>query len=403
MAEIEKTISSFSLVGRIKLNKSDEKKNSFRLNQTNKAGTWMSSFMSFGVDCGTECGVVYASCQDGHSLTSDSYKNFYKRDETGKASEQITVQYSEKDTFDTEQLNSYDGYTLGLKSSADQKTLDHHRFVFGEDFIQAVYDNINDGDVVRVQGTLSYYRNPENGEVTINKNINKIMLSTVTEDKFNATFYMQALIDSETVGQPNKKDKVYPLYVKVCDYVGKVGNKVYKQMGCYSIKILYDYSDINQEDEAGKKRLYNIIKYGFSVEKKDSVDLITIEGKFIEGTPVKEIKIEDYPMDTQKMYSLGLISEEQLKGIAATGNREKNMYFTTFVMDPTEKGVKREKNKYKKSDIVMIQDLEPKEILEEPTNIVNKKNDDLSNIAIETNEDEEAEFYANLFNSLDED
>ena len=131
--------------------------------------------------------------------------------------------------------------------------------------------------------------------------------------------------------------------------------------------------------------------------------MITIEGKFIEGTPVKEINIEDYPMDTQKMYSLGLISEEQLKGIAATGNREKNMYFTTFVMDPTEKGVKREKNKYKKSDIVMIQDLEPKEILEEPTNIVNKKNDDLSNIAIETNEDEEAEFYANLFNSLDED
>ena len=132
------------------------------------------------------------------------------------------------------------------------------------------------------------------------------------------------------------------------------------------------------------------------MEKKDSVDLITIEGKFIEGTPVKEIKIEDYPMDTQKMYSLGLISEEQLKGIAATGNREKNMYFTTFVMDPTEKGVKREKNKYKKSDIVMIQDLEPKEILEEVTSTSNKNDDTLADIAIETNEDEDA-FIKTLF------
>ena len=117
------------------------------------------------------------------------------------------------------QLQSYDGFTLGLGVQGDNKTSTVKKYVFEEDFIKAVRDNIKDGDKVRVLGHLTYYRNPEDGTVTITKQIQSVYLSRVEDEKFSATFNMSVLIDEHTVGQPNAKDRVIPLFVKVCDHV----------------------------------------------------------------------------------------------------------------------------------------------------------------------------------------
>lgn len=409
MAKVARTNSAFTLVGKIKLDTTSEdaKKQSFKIEQINEKGNWMSSTMNFGVDCGQECGTVYASLTGGHSLSFDSKRYIFKRDQNGNLItgadgkyEQYEISFSERESFDMSQLQSYDGFTLGLGVQGDNKTSTVKKYVFEEDFIKAVKDNIKDGDKVRVLGHLTYYRNPEDGTVTITKQIQSVYLSRVEDEKFSATFNMSVLIDEHTVGQPNAKDRVIPLFVKVCDYVGTVNKKKYNDNGCYAIKILYDYSHIKPEDKLALKTLKTNLDVYFKA-KPNEVNLLVIKGKFVEGTPVTEIRIEDYPQETQNLFSLGLISKEELEGIAATGNRTRDMYFTSFGIDKETVKIINEKGKYKTSEIIMAQDLPVIEDKSVPTPTSN--NVEIPDLAsdLDNNDDFEPDFINSLFGRED--
>jgi len=408
MAEIKSTQNSFNLVGTLHIVEPTEQKKfgSFKIDQINAKGNWQSSTATLSVNCGPSYGTIYASLTGGHSLTSDSLAWFSPVDADGKFikdADKIEVKFSERESFDMKKVSSYEGYVLGLGLSQTK------RYAFAEDFIKAIKENFKDGDTVRILGNLEYYRNPEDGTITINKVIRSIYKSETKEENFSATFEMQVLADEyTTTGEPDRTRKTFPLFFKVASYIYRIGENIYKKVGCYPIKILYDYSKIDPNNEAGKRNFANIIKK-FKVDK-GQVSLITICGKFVEGAEQKEVKIEDYPQQTREAYELGLITDEQLKGIAGTQQRYKDMFFTEFkvrdVQVEDEEGTKTivvlaiEPNKYSSKDIVMVEDLVPIETVSSSAEqqAMLKENQAMANILSEDDEDANDEFLSNLFN-----
>ena len=179
------------------------------------------------------------------------------------------------------------------------------------------------------------------------------------------------LVDKDTLGKPNLEEKNVPLYVKTAYYINKMNRVTYKQACAIPLKILFDINTIDLNNQEDKKKFeYGVNNY-FKVEKKDFVNEILFRCHYSGGVKKTEIKLEDLPKEIQEGIKAGFINQDQVMGVMAIqGPSTKDIIFdqvmtrieTVTTPDGAEYTVPKviiEKEKYKNSEIVLFEDLEP--------------------------------------------
>lgn len=361
---LKATNSSFSLVGKAIVNDK-----TFTLDSVNEAKTWQYSHVSMGIDCGEKYGTIFIERMGGHDLTSrGSVKYCSTKNEDGtikKGKEnQVSVTWEDRFNQDFDVISDLNLCKAGFRNAEGK--IEPQTFVFEEDFIKYIAENVKDGDIVSVRGHLEYYRDPQTGDVSVKKVVDNFFASNLKEDAFKATFEIGAYVDGSTMGKINKEEAVMPLFIKVASFVGKLDGKKYNQNGCYALKLVWDLKNYNLDDAAHQKTIANQCAKFFKPDK-GMVNKIVVGGYFIEGAGITEVKPEDFSKEIQEALASGLLSIEELTGTALSGkNRTREMYFktvTTFLdkKDNPEGVVKfnLEKNICREEDLIFVQDLKP--------------------------------------------
>ena len=361
---LKATRSSFHLVGKVILNDK-----TFSLNKVNEAKTWQYNHVSMGIDCGEKYGTIFIEKMGGHDLTKSSVKYCSTKDEDGKIKQgkenQIPITWEERfNELDFKVVSDSNMPKAGFRNAEGK--IEQKVFVFEEDFIQYIFENVKNGDVVSVRGHLEFYRDPQSGDVTVKKVVDNFFASNLTESAFKAKFELQAYVDGSTMGKLNVEEKNLPLYLKPASFVNKLDGKKYNQTACYSLKIIWDLTNFDLTKTEDKNRIAAQCKKYFKPDK-DMVNKITIGGHFVEGAGITEVKPEDFSKEIQEALASGLLSIEELTGTALSGkSKTREMYFDTVTtyLDTKDNpdGVIKfnvEPNICKETDLVFVQDLKP--------------------------------------------
>lgn len=361
---LKPTTSSFYLVGKAIVGDK-----TFTLDKTNEAKTWQYNHIYMGIDCGEKYGTIFIERMGGHDLNKPSIKKLSTKDENGsiKKGKENQVDISWDDRFkelDFKVISDLNMCKAGFRNAEGK--IEQKAFVFEQDFIKYISENVKNGDIVSVRGHLEYYRNPENGEVTVKKIVDNFFASNLKEDAFKANFEIQAYVDESTKGKINPEEKTFTLYPKVAAFINKLDGKKYNQTGCYALKIIWDLKDYDLTDTNQQKRIANqCVK--FFVPEKGMVNKILLKGHFVEGAGITEVKPEDFSKEIQEALATGILSLEELTGTALSGkNKTREMYYdsisTRLNTENNPDGVVEmsvDKNVCKQSDLIFVQDLKP--------------------------------------------
>ena len=368
--KLNATFSTFHLVG-----KAIVTDKTFTLDKKNDGKTWQFNHMYMGIDCGEKYGTIFIEKMGGHDLTSrGSVKYCNTKDDEGKIKKgkenQIAIKW--EDRFNEHDFKVISDANLCKAGFRDEGgNIVQKIFIFEEDFIKYISENVKNNDVVSVSGHLEYYRDPQTGEVSVKKVVDHFFASNLKEEFFKAKFEIQAYVDSSTIGKINKEESTMPLYIKVSAFVNKINGKKYNQTGCYALKLIWDLKNFNLNEAADQKRIVSQCQAFFKPDK-GLVNKITVGGHFVEGAGITEVNPKDFPESIQLALASGLLSMEELTGTALSGkSKTREMYFDTVktFMDKTNNpdGViafSVEKNICKEEDLIFVQDLKPIEDVE---------------------------------------
>lgn len=365
-SNLKATTSSFSLVGKVILNDK-----TFTLDKVNEAKTWQYSYVSMGIDCGEKYGTIFIEKMGGHDLTKSSVKYCSTKDDDGKIKKgkenQKSISWENRfDELDFKVVSDSNMCKAGFRNAEGK--IEQKVFVFEEDFIKYISENVKNGDVVSVRGHLEYYRDPQTGEVSVKKVVDNFFASNLKEDAFKAKFEIQAYVDDSTLGKINKEEKNLSIYPKVAAFINKLDGKKYNQTGCYSLKIVWDLKNYDFTDTTHQKRVVSQCQK-FFVPEKGMVNRIVIGGHFVEGAGITEVKPEDFSKEIQEALATGILSLEELTGTALSGkSRTREMYFDTVTTrlntENNPDGVVEfniEKSICRQEDLIFVQDLKPME------------------------------------------
>ena len=358
-SKLNSTFGSFHLIGKAII--SDK---TFSIDNMNKSNTWQYSHVSMGINCGEKYGTIFIEKMGGHNPKESSVKYCSTKNEDGtikKGKEnQISISWENRfDEIDFNKVSDSQMFKTGFRDAEGK--IEQKTFVFEEDFIKYIAENVKNDDVVSVRGHLEYYRDPETGDVSVKKVVDHFFLSNVKEEHFKANFELQAYVDSGTFGKLNREDNNVALYFKVASFVNKINDKKYNQVGCYSIKVIWNLKNFDLTKTEDQKKIVAQTQKFFKPEK-NMVHLITIGGHFVEGAGITEVKPEDFSKEIQNALESGLLSMDELTGTALNGkSRTKEMYYDTvktYLEDNTVHFHFTE-NIMKEEDLVFVQDLQP--------------------------------------------
>lgn len=312
----ENWVSNFNLIGTAKIND-----HSFKINEKSGKSAWFYNSFNLGVDCGEKFGTVYCEMMGGYSKDKSNsiYVHGKKDDGTDNFADQFTVDWDSRFDDDTlETIGDLSFITIGLERT-DRGNTFYKRFLSAYDAIEYVKDNIENGTVINVKGSLHYsiYKD----KVQVKKIISSIALSKADEDKFGAHFTQSILINSDSVLPENIDKSKGTVYVdaKVLDYVKEINGVEIK--GQYPMSKQFEYEFPNPADTAQCKKIVEKI---FKVKK--GYTQITFEGDFIEGGAVVTTTIDDIPQDIKDLIECGVYSEsEALVKCSSNGNRVQRM------------------------------------------------------------------------------
>lgn len=316
-------IATFSLTGKVKINN-----NTFSLDQKSNKSDWCYNRANIGVDCGEKYGTIYAQMMGGYGVNRDNVIYVIGKNSEGRAdfSNSFTVDWD--DRFDEDILKdiAQNQFTrCGIERDSKGKTF-YKDFLSEYDAIAYLAEHLTDGETVTVRGNIVYQL--YNGNVTVNREITYIGLSTREEKDFSATFIQTVLLDKDSAGEIDKEKKTISIsgYVleKMREYNGHdltEGGKV--RGGKYvPLRREFEYEFPADVDKAKKA-----IAYLFKIKK--NVTQITFEGVFKEGGATVETTWEDVPDDIRDLVSIGILSEEEALATCATNaSRERRMIFT---------------------------------------------------------------------------
>ena len=353
---LKKSVSQFNIVGAVKV--TDK---TFNIDVESQTSDWIHSSMQLGVDTGNG-GVVYSNLMGGYGATRDNviYVHGTKKDENGKVvsdfENKFTIDW--EDRFDDDVLETVADdcfIKLGIEKDSKGKTY-VKKFLSAYDAVEYLSEHLTDGTVVNITGTMQYQYYNDN--VSVQKNIKSIYLSTKTEEDFKSEFRQTILLDADSIGKFDKEKNTYPIDCYVIDYVGKVDGKQIKQNVVFPQTFYFDILDAENPDKTKK-----LLDKFFKPSKKDGILELGVIGTFAEGNAVSTTTLEELDEDVKLMVEVGMLTEEQALAKYTNGNRERRMVIKQFITrndgDAENKKlvIMRDEVKYKQNDLVFLSSL----------------------------------------------
>ena len=353
---LKKGISTFNIVGRVKLND-----NTFSIDNESNTSDWIYSSMNLGVDTGN--GVVFSNLMGGYGATRDNvvYVHGVKKNDAGKVvsdyENRFTIDW--EDRFDDAILETIGDdcfIKIGIEKTNKGKTFTK-KFLSAYDAVEYCSEHLTDEMVVNIAGTLQYQY--YNDSVSVQKNIKSIYLSTKDEGDFKAEFRQTILLDEDSVGKFDKEKNTYPIDCYVVDYVGKLDGKEIKQNVVMSKTFYFDVLDVENPDKTKK-----LLDKFFKPSKKNKILELGVIGSFCEGGVVSTATLDDLDDDVKIMLEAGMLTEEEALAKYTTGERERRMVIKQFITrnDSEDAETKhlvimQDEDKYTVDDLVFISQL----------------------------------------------
>lgn len=364
---LRKNKAEFEMVGNVKL--SDF---TFKMEQESQKSDWIYNSLNLGIDCGIN-GTYYASMMGGYGSQRKNLLYVHgTKEENGKMRDDFNNRFTidfddrfEKEILDT--IGSMRFINVGIVD--DGEKIIFEKFLSEYDAITYLEGNLRDGMKVKVKGNLSY-REYE-GQVTVQKNINKIYL-VPEETPCKATFTQAILLDKDAIGKLDKETNTIPLTVSVIEnireYAGQpirrmVNGKTVKSVNLPLIKTMN--FNVGEDVEKAKKMLKQ-----FKVKSNKFVTQLVVEGHFSRGAiNTVEVTMDDLDEDIKEMIELGFLDKDEILGQIAKANGSGNSPETMIIDKPCIKFVGKDDKKIpsidKVIDIYTLDDINVEYILED--------------------------------------
>lgn len=261
-----------------------------------------------------EGNTIYCEAIGGYFPNRDENKLYVQSKEDYK---QFDIAW--EDRFNEEVIKSINPLsliTVGLEKTDKNKTY-YKNFVSWFDACDYVKQHIKDGMVVRVQGELKY---PEyNGKTQIRKEIQSIVLSAATPEKYGATFIQSVLLQKDAIDKSHvKEDGELDIIAQVLDY-----DREAKATRPYNMIYKVPFNKDN------KDKITKVLEKFIKVAKSDVVRVLNIEGAIREGTEISQIDPKDIDPEMRELIDMGIYDEEEIiKKMVVKGNSISKFYFT---------------------------------------------------------------------------
>lgn len=350
LTKVKTGSSSFILIGKyIRKIGRDGTDYSFELDKKAKTGNVFSK-AKFIVDCGNNNEVyaeMFGMCHEGKNHKFECPTKVFDAD--GKFVEEdwnnkIEVHWDDRNNdLITKQVGTSYFTKVGIEKDIEGNTVTKY-FISPYDAVQYMYDNLQDGSIVRLNGKLSY--SIYEGELQVQKQVTSIYLSNVEEKDYKAEFIQTILVDKNSIQKTDIKNKKIVIDSRVLAW-----HKELKTNYPYNVKLEMRFD--NEESQAMMERTSKVL----FAPKKD-IDEITIIGRFVESIPL--VNIEDVEMSPaiKELMKAGLFTAQTVKE-KAIGREKKTrtMVFTQPDMINVDKDgvtttdINRTFGKYKEEDL----------------------------------------------------
>lgn len=364
--KIEKTplnkkgwVANFTLVGEAKVGDY-----TFSLDNHSEKSDWIYNRMSLGVNCGEKSGDVFAELMGGYGSERGDKNVIYvhgkKEDGSDDFENSYTIHWD--DRFEEDILADIGDLcflTVGLEKDVKDKTV-YKKFLSAYDAIAYMQEHLEEGMVVNVKGQLKY--SVYNDVVQCKKEINSVVLSSATPDKYRASFTQTILLDKDscTKDSVNKDKSVLEIYAYVTEKFKEFNGYDLTDGGknkgglVVPLKKTFEYDiDLTKGDMVQK-----IMNKVFKVKK--GVTQITFEGEFVESGAAVTATMDDVPDDIKELIEIGMYTEEEaLAKCSENGNKERRMILTRPVFrmvgddDNKVPQILREDEKYTDDDLLL--------------------------------------------------
>jgi len=332
----------------------------------------------------------------GYGATRDNviYVHGVKKDTNGKLvsdyENRFTIDWD--DRFDDKILETIGDdcfIRVGIEKDSKGKTY-VKKFLSAYDAVEYLSEHLTDGTIVNVTGNLQYQHYNDN--VSVQKNIKNIYLSTKTEEKdFKAEFRQTILLDADSVGRFDREKNTYPIDAYVIDYVGKVDGTEVKQNVVFPKTFYFDVLNI----EAPEKTKMLLDKF-FKPTKKNTILELGVIGTFSEGGVITTVTLDDLDDDVRMMVDAGMLSEEEAFAKYTNGQKDKRMVINQFITkndsdDPDKKHlvIMREDGKYTPDDFVFISQFVDTDDEEESVEVDDDDEIDINELMGDSSNDDE--------------
>lgn len=365
MAKEKKTLekknwsNTFTLIGEAKINKDY----TFKLNEKSEKSDWIYNSLNLGVHCGEKHGTVYAELMGGYGAERDNVIYVHGKDEDGRDDFENKFTIDWEDRFDESILETIGDLcfmTVGLEkyevksknSDKKEEKVYYKKFLSAYDMIQYINENLEDGMIINVKGTLKYSQ--YNGNTQVKKEISSLVLSKVEDPAdYKAKFLQTMLLTKDGVGKVDKKTGVLPIYAKVLDYVRDYKGKEVRQNIPFAK--MFEYEMDLENPEMSKK----VIEKLFKVSK--DVTEITFEGDLVEGGATVVPTEDDLPDDIKTLVEIGVYTpDEAIEKCTVNGGKEKRMVLRKpyIKMIEDKEGIKtpvlqKFERKYTEDDLIL--------------------------------------------------
>ena len=353
-------VQRFNLVGEAKINDF-----TYRIDEKSEKSDWVYNSINLGVNCGEKHGTVFCELMGGYGSERDNVVYVHGKDEDGNDdfSNSYTIDWDDRfDESILEDIGSLSFITVGLEKTDKDKTF-YKKFLTPYDTIAYINENLQDGMVINVSGSLRYTL--YNGSVQCRKEINSIALSNATPDKYRATFTQTMLLDKDSCTKTSlDKEKsvlVVDAYIleKFKEYNGHDLTENGKVKGGQFVPLKRTFEfPVDISTDEGKSKTNTILNKLFKIKK--GITQITFEGEFVETGATVQATIEDVPDDIKELIEMGIYTEEEaLAKCSENGSRERRMLILKpairMVGDEGDKKpvIQRTDEKFEEDDLVL--------------------------------------------------
>lgn len=333
--ELKKGIAKFNLIGTAKV--TDE---SFTINADSTSSDWRYNRMTIGVQCG-EDGLIFAEMMGGYGKDRDNliYVHGIKEDENGTKVEdyenRFQIDWDDRFNKDIlELIGSSCFITVGLEKTNEDKTY-YKKFLSPYDAIAYSQEHLKSDMTVNVKGKLVYQE--YEGNVIAKKIIDSIVLSSLGEDKYRATFQQTILLDKDSIGKYDKETQTIPIQANIVEYI----NNIQTEDGKLNVKKNLCLTKTFDHKAENKEATEKLINKTYIPKKSSEVYELIVEGRIMKTGTVKEMTVDDLPSDIRDLIDAGLLSEKEAvaKCVISDKKVERMIITNPMIIRSKEEGV----------------------------------------------------------------